>query len=186
MSKKPKNVPFSLLVFKSIKVIACSALFIALSIICGKYLAIPVGQILRFSFENLPIILSGILFGPLMGAVVGILADLLGCILVGYAINPMVMAGACSIGVLSGLVSVAAKRASLCTRIASAVAASHLVGSVVLKTIGLARWYDFPFVELMLWRLLNYVIIGIVEYLLIYTLLKNKAVKAQIDSILYN
>ena len=59
--------------FKNIRVMICAAIFVGMSILLGKYLPIFNIDILRFSFENLPIILSGILFGPAVGAVVGIL-----------------------------------------------------------------------------------------------------------------
>lgn len=184
MSKSSKKVPRSIAVLKNLKVLACAALFASLSIVCGKYLAIPVGQILRFSFENLPIILSGVLFGPILGLITGVLADLVGCVLVGYAINPIVTAGAAAIGAVSGIVSVVMKKSPLWARLALSVSLAHISGSVIIKTFGLARWYDFPLYELMLWRLLNYVIIGILEYVILYAILKSRAVSAQIDLML--
>ena len=80
MSKKDKVMPLY-------RLVVC-AFLVALSIVCGKFLAIPVGEILRFSFENLPILFAGLAFGPVAGALVGVCADLLGCVLRGYAINP--------------------------------------------------------------------------------------------------
>ncbi|MBP3583660.1 MAG: folate family ECF transporter S component, partial [Clostridia bacterium] len=62
----------------------------AISIILGKYLAFGIGNVLRFSFENLPIAFAGIAFGPIAGALVGAVADLIGCLLVGYEINWLV------------------------------------------------------------------------------------------------
>ena len=46
------------------KVLTACALMVALSIVCGKLLAFNVGTILRFSFENLPILLASVAFGP--------------------------------------------------------------------------------------------------------------------------
>lgn len=161
---------------RRIIVLACSALFVALSIICGKYLAIPFGNILRFSFENLPIILSGVLFGPLMGALVGALADLLGCILVGYAINPLVTAGAVAVGLLSGIIFRVTKKLPVGINLCLTVAVAHIVGSVVIKTFGLSVWYDIPLYELMLWRFFNYLIVGILEFLLLYAILRVKTI----------
>ncbi len=186
MSKTKKQLPIYISALKNIKVIACSALFAALSIILGKYLAINVGNVLRFSFENLPIIISGIVFGPIVGAIVGIVADLLGCVLVGYAINPILTLGAALIGILSGCISIIFKRSPLALRLALAVAVSHIIGSVIVKTIGLASWYEMSLPILMLWRTLTYLIVGTIEYFLIYTLLKNKTVSAQINAVLYN
>jgi ECF transporter S component (folate family) len=80
------------------KVLAVSALFAAISIVCGKFLAFNVGDTLRFSFENLPIIIISIFFGPLSGMLCGVVADLLGCLLRGYAINPILTLASAYIG----------------------------------------------------------------------------------------
>lgn len=168
-----------------LKIVAALALLSALSIIAGKYLAIPGGEVLRFSFENLPIIFAGMAFGPVGGALVGAVADLVGCVLVGYAINPVVTAGAVSIGVLSGAVSLVFKKLSLplSLRCVASVTLAHAVGSVVIKTIGLAVFYSMPIYVLMLWRLLNYLIVGSVEGVIIYILFKNKLVSGQLASL---
>jgi len=171
----------SLFAVKNLRVLVCAALLAAISIVCGKFLAFGVGNVLRFSFENLPILLAGIAFGPIVGAITGLLADLLGCLMVGYAINPLVTAGAVMIGFLSGFLSCLIPSKHLCLRVSLCVAVSHMVGSVLVKTYGLAAWYDFPLYQLMLWRALNYLIIGIVEGTLLYFLLRNGAVKKQLE-----
>ena len=162
------------------------SLMSALSIVLGKYLAFNVGSVLRFSFENLPIIFSGLAFGPLAGAVVGLVADVIGCILVGYEINPIVTLGAAVIGLSAGLCKLPfanRKQSSLLFLVMSAELISHLLGSVIVKTVGLSAYYDMPFFILMAWRLLNYFVIGAVEGVMIYALLKNPALKKQIDAI---
>ena len=60
----------------NIKVLVCSAVFAAISIICGKFLAISIGDTIRISFENTPIILSGFCFGPVVGLLTGLIADI--------------------------------------------------------------------------------------------------------------
>ena len=79
--------------FGSIQVLIMMALFIALSIVLGKQLSFTAGPF-RISFENLTVLMAGIFFGPLAGLTVGACADLIGCLLVGYAINPIITAGA--------------------------------------------------------------------------------------------
>ena len=86
-----------------LKITAALAMLAAVSIICGKYLAIRGGDILRFSFEDLPIIFAGISFGPIAGMLVGVVADLVGCVMVGYTVNPIVTLGAAAIGAFSGI-----------------------------------------------------------------------------------
>ena len=88
--------------FGSLRTLVVSSIFVALSIILGKYLAIPVGNIMRFSFESLPVLLAGFSFGPLVGMAVGIVADLFGSLLRGYDINLTVTLGAAVIGLGGG------------------------------------------------------------------------------------
>ena len=174
-----KTTKSKVAVFGTLKVMVAVSLLVAMSIVCGKYLAVGVGNVLRFSFENLPIIMAGIMFGPIVGIAAGVAADLIGCLLVGYAINPLVTLGAATVGGVSGLVfALLKKRASLpqALTVALSVAAAHLCGSVLIKTVGLAAFYDMPLALLMLWRLLNYAIVGSAEYVLIYYVTKNKSV----------
>ena len=165
--------------------VAC-AFLTATSIVLGKYLAINLSDVLRFSFENLPIVLAGVAFGPIAGAAVGIVADILGCVLVGYGINPLVMIGAATIGAVSGIFRYLFNKpggVSLLLKIICAEIAAHLVGSVIVKTIGLSAWYDMKLEILMLWRALNYVIISAAEIPLLYAILKNRGISRQIDII---
>lgn len=162
------------------------AMLSAISIICGKYLAINLGEVLRISFENLPIIFAGIALGPACGALVGVVADLVGCVLVGYAINPIVTLGAAIIGTVSGAVFLLLKRIKalpLGLKVTFSVAVSHIFGSVIVKTFGLAVFYDMPVFILMLWRLLNYTVIAIPESILLWVLMRNSAIQKSLRSI---
>lgn len=167
----------------NLRLLAVSAFLAALSIVCGKYLALPVGNVLRFSFENLPILLAGMMFGPITGALVGIVADVLGCVMVAYTINPLVTLGAACIGLLGGVLFRLTKKLPLLWQTCITVILTHLVASVVVKTFGLAAYYDMPFHILLLWRLLNYAVVGVVEWLLLYTILKNQALRRSFESL---
>ena len=157
----------------------------AVSIICGKYLAINAGEAMRFSLENLSVIFAGVSFGPLAGAAVGVLADLVGCLMVGYAINPLVTVGAGCVGLISGGVWWVMKKSRLPASLSLAVSifAAHLIGSVLIKGAGLAAFYSMPFEILLLWRLLNYAIVGVCEGILLYFLIKSKMIMSAVSSI---
>lgn len=159
-----------------IQVLAMLAMLVAMSIICGKYLAFPVGNIMRFSFENLPVILAGIMFGPVAGAVTGVIADLVGCVLVGYTINPILTVGAGFIGLLGGMVYKYSSSLPLFARVVICVFTAHIIGSVLIKTFGLAVFYSMPLYVLMLWRALNYLIVGALECVIIYYAVRNKSI----------
>ena len=165
-------------VFGTVRTLAMCAVLVAMSIILGKYLAIRGGEILRFSFENLPILMAGILFGPAAGVVTAVAADLVGCVMVGYAINPLVTLGAASIGLLGGLCWRLFGGLPYGIRLALTVALAHLVGSVGIKTVGLSAFYSMPLGILALWRLLNYAIVGGLELTLLYFVLKNQAIRS--------
>ncbi len=167
-----------------LKLMVSGAFLAALSIVLGKYLAFGVGNVLRFSFENLPIIFAGMAFGSPVGIMVGIVADLVGCILVGYEINPIITVGAALIGLTAGgyyhLPGRGRDKKAVSFRVTFFVFLSHILGSVLIKTLGLSVFYDMPLGILMLWRLLNYVIIGTLETVLLCCLMNNKAIRRQI------
>ncbi len=165
---------------KNLKVVITIALFSAISFVFGKFLAIPVGDYMRFSFENLPIILSGILFGPVSGCVTGVVADIVGCILRGYVINPILTFGAAIIGFCSGAVYQMPIRFPKTVRLILTVSLSHLIGSVLIKSIGLSIWYSMDFLFTLGWRSLNYLIVAVAEILVLCVILKNEGFKNQI------
>ena len=168
---------------KILRLTVFSALLAAVSIVCGKFLAFNVGEFIRFSFENLPIIFAGMAFGPIVGVCVGAVADLVGCLLVGYAINPIITLGASVIGLLSGLSRPLLKTGKTVLFTVVTVAVAHLIGSVVIKSFGLSVFYSMPLYMLMAWRLLNYAIVGAIEGFVLYHLLKNRAILHLIEQI---
>lgn len=158
-----------------------------MSIVFGKYLAINAGEYLRFSFENLPVLLAGFAFGPIAGAAVGAVSDLVGCVLVGYAINPIITVGATSLGFVAGFYRFMPKKEGGVSRFLSILAfvlLSHTVGSVMIKSYGLAAYYDAPFYVLVLWRILNYVIVAAADCAVLYLLLSSRAINSEINKIL--
>lgn len=156
-----------------LRVLLLMSFFVALSIVFGKFLAFNLGDMLRISFENLPILLAGAFLGPLYGAAVGVVADLLGCILVGYAINPIITVGAAAIGIISGVIAYLTRRLPLSLRVLLTVFIAHLCGSVLIKTAGLAAFYGTSYPVLLLWRALNYLLVGTAEGVLLYVLTKS-------------
>ncbi len=165
------------------KVLAVSALFAAISFICGKFLAFSVGDTIRFSFENLPLILVGILFGPTVGAVTAIAADIIGCLLRGYAINPILTFAAAFIGFFAGLIFDLFKNQKITVKTTLAVGFCHLFGSVILKTAGLSIWFGYPFFLTLMSRAVNYIIVFAAELPILILLLKNKQLIGQITKI---
>ncbi len=187
MSNEKRKVPHAIAVFGNPRALCLAGLLAAVSLILGKFLQVPspFQQVIRISFENLPLILSGMLLGPVAGAMTGVVADLVGCALYGYPINPVITLGAAAVGLVAGFVGMLTRRLVLPVRVCIAVASAHLIGSVLIKTSGLASWYlvemQMGYLELMLWRALNYVLVGTPEALLLFLLLRHRGVARQLE-----
>lgn len=167
---------------KGLIYISICALLAALSIILGKYLAINITQSFRISFENLPILIAAIYLGPIPAAAVATVADLVGCILVGYAINPLITLGAAAVGLCGGIAAKWAKEHAAAKAV-FAVLAGHLIGSVVLKTLGIVIFYGSPFFATLLLRAGIYLITAVAEAGVLYFLGKNKAFTKELEKI---
>lgn len=177
---------YKIRLFGKIRVMIISALMVAMSIVLGKYLSIST-PVFRLSFENLPIIITGYFFGPIIGMFVAIAADLIGCLLKGYAIIPLVTVGAAFVGLISGIISkilppISINKIKINIKLLIAVFGAHLIGSVILKTIGLLAFYDKGYTLLAAERAVNYLIVGTLEYLLISLLIKNRTIRKYLES----
>lgn len=170
-------------VFPSVRALTIAAMLTAVSVIigifCKNFLNFGNG-LFRITFENLPVILSGMLFGPVVGGLVGIATDLISYLLSSQAYPPnlIVTAGAFLIGFLSGLVSRLPFRHVTAKVVASALTA-HLVGSVIVKSIGLYQFYGI----LVLWRIPIYFVIASVEILLLCILLRRRSIQRLIETL---
>ncbi len=185
--EKKRRAPYSIAVFGNPRALCLAALLAAMSLILGKFLQIPTpfAEFVRISFENLPVILAGIVLGPLAGAMTGAVADLVGCLAYGYSINPLITLGAASAGLVAGLFGLLLVRTPLLCRISLSAIAAHLVGSVGIKTAGIAAWYlakyNLGYLELTLWRLLNYTIIAVLEIAILFALLRHRGFQKQLE-----
>ena len=166
------------------KQIAFMAIMTALSIVLGKFLAINVTEMIRIGLENLPIIVVAVVLGPWRAALTALVADLLGCVLRGYTINPVVTIGACVFALICGFIFKSVKSPATLARLTFSVLPAHFVASVVIKTIGLASYYlaqyDIGFGTLFFVRLIVYALTAVVEIFTVSFILRSKAVNAQI------
>ena len=164
--------------FKTTKMITTAAMMTAISVLigifCKNYMnfGVPPG-LFRVTFENLPIIMSGILYGPIIGGAVGVLTDLISYLLSSQAYPPnlIVTLGAAASGIIAGVVAKYLIRKKGRMQIIVAGALSHLVASMIIKSVGLFQFYGW----LVLVRIPLYLCIAPVEIIVICTLLKRKS-----------
>ena len=188
--EKQKKVHSPFAFFGSLRGLCFAAILAAMSIILGKFLQIPnpFQEFIRISFENLPVILGGIALGPVAGFFIGVIADLLGCVMYGYTVNPIITLGAAAVGAISGFMANYVVRFPVLPRVILAAVPAHLVGSVLIKSFGLASWYlakyELGMGEFIIWRLVNYALVATAECVLLFILLKNKAFSKQMEGLI--
>lgn len=165
---------------RNVKVLTTAAMLGALSVIigifCKNFLNFGNG-LFRVTFENFPIIMSGILFGPAVGAATGIVSDMVSYFLStqSFAISPIVTLGAALVGAVSGIVSnyIIKKRGAV--RIIVSTLAAHAVGSLIVKTFGIYAYYNMSYGMLLLYRIPTYTTIIAVESFFLCLIFRHKA-----------
>lgn len=162
----------------SVRTLTMLALLTAMSIVFARVLTISTG-FLRFNLGALPTHLAAIWFGPAGGFAVGALADLIGGTLSGYSINPLITLGAGSVGLVSGLLFQKLSTLRLGLRLQCSVLAGHLVGSVLINTLALHIFYDYPW-SLLVARIPNAIILSAVNTVLLRILLENKTLASMV------
>ena len=121
-------------------------------------------------------LLAAVLFGPVEGFAVGAVADMIGGTLSGYAINPLITLGAGSIGLTAGLLWRALPNLRLGLRTQISVFAGHAVGSIVINSLALHLFYNYPW-SVLVTRIPNALVLAAVNTVLVRLLLENKTIR---------
>lgn len=163
--------------YSKIRIICTAAILAAISCVIAYCCKILTFGSIRITLENLPIILCGYLFGPVFGFACGAASDLLNsCVFYGIGgINPIITFGAGCVGLFSGLFSRLLKGRSNNIRLVASISSAHIVGNMIVKSIGLHIYYSYPYKVLLL-RIPLYLAIGTIEYFLLKILLKNSKI----------
>ncbi len=117
------------------KAISYTAIFTALTFVLN-YVYIPFGGMFGVSFVTFSCFLAGILLGPFLGFTVGALADLLGCLALGYPPNIFILLGSGFWGFFVGLGYKYLKLPRIATLSISGIVA-YIICSMLLNTYGL-------------------------------------------------
>ena len=151
-----------------------TAMSVVIGIVCKNFLNFVDG-LFRITFENLPIILSGIVLGPAVGGAVGAASDLVSYLLSSqvYPPNLVVTAGAASVGLVSGIVAKFIIKKPGRAQIIASAAASHIIGSMIIKTVGLYQFYGMA----VLWRIPLYTVIATLEIIVLCAVFKRSVIK---------
>jgi len=154
-----------------ISVKSCSMLgvLIALEIICARFLSFHTAN-LKIGFTFVPIVVAAILYGPMGGAIVAALGDIINAILFPVGLY---MPGITLTAVFTAVVfAVFLKKKQTVTRTVLAVLIGQFVGSLIFNTFWLSRLYQTPFMVLFSTRIYQSIGMSVVQIVTIIAMNK--------------
>ena len=149
------------------------AMMAALSIILERVISLmPASNMMdiRISLSNVPLILAGILVSPLVGGIAGIVSDIVGCFISGYAPFPILTLAPFVMGFLPGFIIKNNTKTFL--RLFVAIIVTHILSSVLITTFGISVMRGVAFIPMLLTRLPSMGINLVIDIVLVYLLLK--------------
>lgn len=166
-------------VFNTYALTVC-ALLTALSVILARLLTIIPSEISRFSLEAVPILLAGLLFGPVPGAAVGFAADFIGCLFSPFGYNPIFCLPPILYGLWAGLLRGYVWTKPTVWRVALTVFPAALCGSVLWQSAALALVYGGEaklafFLTRLTSRSIQFAVTGVIDTAAVWLLLRRNA-----------
>lgn len=144
----------------NVKTLVFMALLVALHLILTRVFVIELGAY-RISIGSVSTILAGLWLGPVAGGVCGLCADIIGCIMKGYAINPFITVAAIAWGVIPALARpffANRKKTGKTVGICVSIFITAILSSMILTTAGLVIFLGYNFYSIMPGRIVQFVI----------------------------
>lgn len=120
---------------------AYCALLAALSVVLARLFGMMPDTASRYSIEAVPIFLSGMLFGPLAGGMVGFVADFVGCLFSPYGYNPIFCIPPILYGVFGGVFRHTFKKGVTLVRLFVSFLPPVVLGSLLYQSATLSWFY---------------------------------------------
>jgi ECF transporter S component (folate family) len=164
----------------STKTMAYCAMLTALSVVFARLIGLMPSESVRFSIEAVPIFVSGMLFGPLLGGCVGFAADFVGCLFSPFGYNPLFCIPPILYGVFAGLMRPLLRRQVSLWRLAVGFLLPVVLGSLLYQSAALAYMYykDGPFLQGFIYylstRAVQFSITFVVDVVVTYLIFKAK------------
>ena len=186
MSKKNNStVKRDIKVFKNPRALCTAALLAALTVVIGAVCkSFTVTMSVRITFENLPLIFAGWLLGPWVGFLTGLCADLTSTAAT-YGIgqiNPILTLGSASVGLIAGIVSHYIIPKKSVVQMFITVFSAHIIGNMIIKTLGLYIYYRTPPIEIAV-RILVYLGIAVFESIILSAIIKSRGISKAIGGL---
>ena len=145
----------------NVKTLVFMALLVAMHLVLTRVFVVELGAY-RISVGSVCTILAGLWMGPAAGAVCGLTADILGCFMKGYPIDPFITTAAICWGLIPALAKpLYANRTKKgkTAGIVLSVFGTAVVSSLVLTTMGLVLFEGYNFYTIIPGRLVQFVVL---------------------------
>ena len=161
----------------AIKALVYSAMLAAISVVMARVLCFATPDGVRWSLDKFPLFLSGMFFGPVIGALTGFVADFTGS-LMQFGFNPLLCPPAMLYGVFGGLLRLYIQKNPSVFRLGLSYLFPVVIGSVMYQSCMLAwLYFDGTFFAGILYylgtRSIQFSIMLVAETLIIYVLMKS-------------
>lgn len=134
-------------------------LLVALHIVLTRLIVIELGSY-RISVGSVCTILAGLWLGPVAGGICGLVSDLLGCILKGYAVNPLITLAAITWGVAAGGTRqfLSGGRVKKTVILCTGITLASVLSTLIFTTAGLVWLLGYNFYAIMPGRIVQWAI----------------------------
>lgn len=142
----------------NIRTMVFSGVLVAMHLVLTRVFVIELG-FGRISLGSICTILAGLWFGPAAGGIVGFSADIIGCFMKGYAINPLITIAAILWGVLPTLFKplfLKGRKLKKGVWLSAGVTLSSVLCTLVFTTAGLVLFNGYNFYAIMPARLIQF------------------------------
>ena len=157
------------------RMLVALALLSAIGVVLARFIVPMPNPYMRFSIEAVPVIVAGFLYGPVPGALVGFVADFVGCLFSGYGYNPAFSVPPILIGLCAGFMRPILYKKVTFLRILGAFLPAVVVGSVLWQSYWLSFFYGS---HSWLWflgtRSIQFAITSLVNAAVIFGLFKSR------------
>ena len=154
----------------STKMLAVMGVLIALEVVIAHFVTFRPTQTMKLSLDFLPIVIAGVMFGPVPAMIIGMLADVLGAFI--FPVGPY-FPGFTATAALTGLVyGLLLHRNQSMIRIVIAVAIQQWVLSLLLNTFWLRILYGMPYMPTLVGRIPQTAILTAAQLILIPIIVK--------------
>lgn len=143
----------------------------ALSIVLSRFLGFFITPTMKISFGTLPLMISGMMLGPVLGGLTGIVSDLIGVMInAGGTPHLGFTFGAFLTGAIPGLISLYCKKKNISIKIEVLIIIALVYGIShnFLTPLWLSQLYETPYKILLVSRLPKVLIDAVINYILLY------------------